>query len=83
MYYVYVLRSVAVPDQRYIGRTNNLNKRLNEHNSGASVYTAKYGPWVVEVYVAFEVEKRAIEFEKYLKTDSGRAFACKRFFNFE
>jgi len=79
MYYVYILRSIACSQQRYIGRTNNLQRRLVEHNSGASFHTAKYSPWVIEVYVCFESYGRAIEFEKYLKSPSGRAFAAKRF----
>lgn len=45
MYYVYLLRSTAFPDQRYIGFTKDLRKRVAVHNAGGSVHTAKYKPW--------------------------------------
>jgi hypothetical protein len=39
---------------------------------------ARYKPWRIKTYVAFSDEKRAVAFEKYLKSGSGRAFANKR-----
>jgi predicted GIY-YIG superfamily endonuclease len=48
------------------------------HNGGASRHTAKYRPWVLVSYHAFADERRAREFEYYLKTGSGQAFAKKR-----
>ena len=79
MFYVYLIKSVNFPDQKYIGHTDNLKERLETHNSGGSIYTKPYRPWVVAIYVAFQQEKTAIEFEKYLKSGAGRAFAKKRF----
>lgn len=79
MFYVYLLKSINYPDQKYIGHTDNLKERLETHNSGGSIYTKPYRPWVVATYMAFQQEKTAIEFEKYLKSQSGRAFAQKRF----
>jgi len=38
-----------------------------------------YRPWNLIAYFAFANEKTAISFEKYLKSQSGRAFAKKRF----
>jgi putative endonuclease len=43
-----------------------------------SRHTAKYKPWRLVSYVAFSDERKAIEFERYLKSASGRAFANKR-----
>jgi len=40
--------------------------------------TSKYRPWQLKTYVAFSNEERAVAFEKYLKSGSGRAFAKKR-----
>jgi putative endonuclease len=51
--------------------------RLVKHNAGEVSHTSKYGPWR-KTYVAFSDEKQAFEFEKYLKSGSGRAFAKKR-----
>jgi len=41
-------------------------------------HTSKYGPWRIKTYIAFNNEKQAVAFEKYLKSPSGRAFAKKR-----
>jgi hypothetical protein len=40
---------------------------------------SKFRPWVLVAYFAFVSEKRAIAFEKYLKSGSGRAFAKRHF----
>ncbi len=79
MHYVYVLRSQKFPDEKYTGRTDDLKSRLKEHNAGESKHTNKFKPWNLEVYVAFSEAQTAIEFEKYLKSGSGRAFAKKHF----
>ncbi len=78
MYYVYLLRSLSTPDQRYVGFTKDLKKRLRSHNEGASIHTAKYGPWELLTYLGFKDEGRARAFEHYLKSGSGKAFANKR-----
>ncbi len=78
MYYVYVLKSKNF-DEVYIGYTTNLKQRIQVHNYGGSLHTAKYRPWILHVYFAFQDETTAINFEKYLKSHSGRAFAKKHF----
>ncbi len=77
MHYVYLIRSIVSPDQRYVGATADLKSRLNAHNAGQSVHTSKYKPWTLVAYFAFDHEPRAVAFEKYLKSGSGRAFANK------
>ena len=79
MKYVYLLQSLSHPDQRYVGLTSDLKKRLAAHNAGQSLHTSKYRPWQVVTYLAFSNHKNAVAFEKYLKSGSGRAFAEKRF----
>ena len=79
MFHVYVLRSEKDPKQTYIGFTEDLRKRLVEHNDGKSTHTNKYKPWRVVAYFAFAVRARALAFEKYLKSGSGRAFAKGHF----
>ncbi|MFZ5835633.1 MAG: GIY-YIG nuclease family protein [Pseudomonadota bacterium] len=79
MHYVYLIRSISHPEQKYAGITTDLKKRLTDHNSGQSKHTAKFIPWELVTYHAFQDKYKAYEFEKYLKTGSGKAFANKRF----
>lgn len=79
MHYVYLIRSIVSPQKTYIGLTADLRKRISTHNAGGSKHTAKYLPWELVSYHAFADELRAREFEHYLKTGSGQAFARKRF----
>ena len=78
MWYAYIIRSVAFPEQEYTGATANLKNRLAAHNAGKSPYTAKFAPWQLVWYSAFPDKYKALAFEKYLKSHSGRAFAKKR-----
>ena len=78
MYYVYMLRSVPNPDQTYVGFTEDLKTRLKAHNHGQSPHTSKYKPWNLITYLGFNEKDRALSFEKYLKSHSGKAFANKR-----
>ena len=77
MKYVYILESL-IGEHFYTGITDDVDTRLSKHNSGAVSHTAKYKPWRIKTYVAFSNEARAIAFEKYLKSGSGRAFAKAR-----
>lgn len=77
MKYVYLLRSISHPNQRYVGITSNLQERLRAHNAGQSLHTSKHRPWALATYVAFQDDRRASELERYLKSGSGRAFANK------
>jgi putative endonuclease len=75
VYYVYLLRSKAHPNQTYVGSTNDLLRRLSEHNAGKSIHTNKFKPWELSAYVALTEKQLAAELEGYLKSGSGRAFA--------
>lgn len=77
-YFVYILRSCKYPDRYYTGFTEDLEARIKEHNQGKCKYTSKYIPWRIKTSVAFSDKEKALEFETYLKTSSGRAFAKKR-----
>lgn len=79
MYYVYLIQSLSIPDKKYVGYSTNIEKRLEAHNTGNSLSTSHEGPWEMIACVAFKDIKKAKEFEKYLKSHSGRAFAQKRF----
>jgi predicted GIY-YIG superfamily endonuclease len=77
-YYVYILQSTAVADRFYTGFTENLETRFRDHNSGKDPHTAKYKPWALITYLSFKDKAKALSFEKYLKSHSGKAFANKR-----
>ncbi|HZR15966.1 MAG TPA: GIY-YIG nuclease family protein [Verrucomicrobiae bacterium] len=76
--YVYILQSEAAPETFYVGFTEDLRVRLETHNAGQVYHTAKRRPWRIKTAVAFADRQRAVEFERYLKSASGRAFAKKR-----
>jgi len=78
MYYVYLIQSLVFSDQKYVGFTRDLKQRMSCHNSGGSPHTSKYKPWELVTYFAFSDQKQATDFEKYLKSQAGRAFAKKR-----
>ena len=78
MKFVYILQSLSDTSHFYTGITDEVEARLRKHNSGAVTHTAKYRPWRIKTYVAFTDEARAVDFERYLKSGSGRAFAKAR-----
>ena len=77
MKYVYLIQSIFYPNQKYIGIASDLKNRLRAHNEGRSPHTSKFKPWKLVTYVTFSNDEKASEFERYLKTGSGRAFAEK------
>ncbi|MCD6447259.1 MAG: GIY-YIG nuclease family protein [Candidatus Marinimicrobia bacterium] len=79
MYYVYILRSKINSGKTYTGYSSDLRKRLVAHNQGDCKHTSQYRPWEIEWYCAFNNRLKAMRFEKYLKSSSGKAFSNKRF----
>jgi len=78
MYYVYLLRSIPFPDKTYVGFSQDLKRRIVAHNNGQSPHTSKHKPWEFISYAAFQSRQKALAFEKYMKSHSGKAFANKR-----
>jgi predicted GIY-YIG superfamily endonuclease len=78
VYYLYLIESLSVRRERYVGMTTDLKRRFREHNEGKSFHTTKFGPWKLVSYIAFTGRARAEAFERYLKSGSGHAFASKR-----
>ena len=76
MFYVYTLYSSKF-NKIYVGQTIDLEKRLNEHNSGLSNYTKRFMPWKIIYTEKFETRTEAIKREKQLKSQKGREFVWK------
>ena len=76
--YVYILQSESNPERYYCGLTEDLRARLRKHNAGDVAYTVSFRPWRIKTAIAFTDHQKAVEFERYLKSASGRAFARKR-----
>ena len=66
MYYVYILRSID-HGRYYIGQTENLGRRLMEHNSGKVYFTSKCLPWGIEIFLLKSSRKEALILERKLK----------------
>ena len=76
MYFVYIIKSLK-DGSYYTGITNNLKKRLSEHNSIGTKYSSTKQPFKLIWYCMFYDKSQAFEFEKYLKSGSGFAFRNK------
>ncbi|MDB6065942.1 MAG: nuclease superfamily protein [Pedosphaera sp.] len=76
--YVYILQSIPAPTHFYTGITDDLTDRLKRHNRGSVPHTAERIPWRINTALAFTGQARAANFERYLKSPSGRAFEKKR-----
>ena len=74
MYYVY---SLKCKDGYYIGCTDDLKNRLERHQKGQIAATANRFPLKLDFYFVIKDKYKAFEFEKYLKSGSGRAFINK------
>ena len=74
-----MLQSIDPPGHWYVGVTQDLAERLKVHNVRKVPHTSKFAPWRIETAVAFRDKAKAVAFEKYLKNQSGRAFAKKHF----
>ena len=78
MHYVYLIESESTRRKCYVGYSDDLRQRVADHNAGKNVSTASYRPWRLRTYLAFSSKAQALEFEHYLKSGSGHAFAKKR-----
>lgn len=76
MWYVYILK--MADGKYYVGSTNNLKRRIEEHTKGHDITTKWRLPVVLESYIAVKSEMTVRHLEKYLKTSSGKATLRKR-----
>jgi len=77
--FVYILKSETDPRRYYTGVTSDLSMRLADHNDGRCAHTASARPWIPMVVIEFIDERRALDFERYLKSGSGVSFSQRHF----
>lgn len=77
-YYTYILESELKNKELYIGFTQDLRKRLKEHNEGLNKSTKRYLPWKLIYYEACLNINDAKRREKYFKTSQGRRLLKRR-----
>ena len=73
MFTVYVLKSLE-SDHFYTGMTQNLERRISDHNKGFTKSIKAFAPFAVVYTESFESSEMARKREKYLKTCAGRKF---------
>ena len=78
-YYVYILIDTETEMRHYVGFTQDLSERLAKHNAGEVPHTSKFKPWRIQTAIAFDCKEKAVAFEDYLKSGSGREFAKRNF----
>jgi putative endonuclease len=71
MYYVYILKSKA-DNTYYVGQTKNLDKRINRHNSGGSIYTKLRKPWAMVYFEEYSDSASAKRREREIKSWKSR-----------
>ena len=80
MYLVYILKSVKFR-KTYTGITDNLQRRLDQHNNGNSEYSSRYLPWEI-LYKETVLDRNAARMrERYFKSAAGRRWIKRNLFN--
>lgn len=75
-FYVYILQSIK--DRKlYVGCTNDLRRRLKEHNEKQSCSTKSRAPFELVYYEAYRNRKDAEKRECFFKTGWGRNYVKK------
>ncbi len=77
IWYTYVLYNKKL-NKFYIGSTNNLKRRIKEHQNSKTQTTSMGGKWNLVYYEACLAKKDAQERERQLKTGFGRGYLRKR-----
>ncbi len=77
MFFVYALQS-QMDGRLYVGFTQNLERRLKEHNSGKTRSTKGFRPWKLVYSECLPTRIEARQREKYLKGGSGKEFLKRK-----
>ena len=79
MYFVYILQSLK-DKKLYICLTEDIEKRINEHNSGKNFSTKSRRPFKLIFYEALPTLEESVEREKFYKTGRGHEIIYKILF---
>ncbi|PIR98038.1 MAG: endonuclease [Candidatus Colwellbacteria bacterium CG10_big_fil_rev_8_21_14_0_10_42_22] len=74
MYFVYSIKSFSQRNYIYVGLTNNLERRLKQHNAGRGRSTKPYRPFELLCAEQFATRAEARKREKYLKSGAGKEY---------
>ncbi len=72
-YYLYIIYS-EILNRYYIGYTQDLEKRLLQHNNGDSKYTSKANDWKLKYQEPFETRSLCMKREKQIKNKKSRKY---------
>ncbi len=81
MYYVYILHSLK-DNGFYTGYTEDVQRRLKEHNSGQENSTRNRTPFILIYFEAYKNKKDALGREKFLKSGSGKRYLRNQLKNY-
>ncbi len=73
MYYTYIIYSDKI-NKFYIGSCENLENRLNDHNTGRSNFTRTGIPWILKWSNSFENRSKAQKEEYRIKAKKSRKY---------
>jgi putative endonuclease len=82
MFFVYFIESIKRPRVHYIGYSENIKKRLKQHNLGLVKSTSKFKPWKLIYAEIYTNKKDAYGREKFLKSGSGWKYLKKQLYNY-
>ncbi len=78
MYYVYILKSLK-NGFIYVGSTENMENRINRHNSGKVKSTQFYKPWELKEVREYSTRSEAVREERFLKSGQQKELLRKKY----
>ena len=73
MYTLYILYSHSI-DKYYVGYTNDMTRRLSEHNRKKGKFTDQGIPWKIVHLEEYELKSEAMDRESFIKDQKSRKF---------
>ena len=76
MFYVYILQSV-LNGRFYVGHSDEIGRRLREHNAGECRYTRRWRPWELVYSEEFQTRSEAMRREREIKKRKSRKYILR------
>ena len=64
---IYIIKSTSRPEKIYIGTTNDIKRRISDHNQGNTRSTRYFTPWILIYHEKYATKKEALSRERQLK----------------